>query len=377
MVKVELQKWVYGLVCFMLLVLMRTKGCMVNITFVEGAVGKGAVCLDGSAPAYHLDRGSGDGVNNWLIHFEGGGWCNNVTTCLERRDTNLGSSTRMEKQVAFEGILSDLAIRNPDFYNWNRVNVRYCDGSSYTGDVEAVNPKTNLHFRGARVFVAVIEELLANGMKDAKNALLSGCSAGGLTSILHCDKFKGLLPPSATVKCLADAGYFINVLDISRTPHIEQFYDDVVTTHGSANSLPSLCTSKMKAGLCFFPQNMARYTETPLFLVNSAYDVWQIWNILVPDVADRQGTWLSCKLDSEKCSDAQLQTLHGFRLEFLKALDGLGPASSRGYFINSCFAHCQTEAQETWLAKDSPTLNGTVKLMFSLLELLGSTLTLR
>lgn len=28
----------------------------------------------------------------------------------------------------------------PDFHNWNRVKVRYCDGSSFTGDVEAVNP---------------------------------------------------------------------------------------------------------------------------------------------------------------------------------------------------------------------------------------------
>jgi hypothetical protein len=25
-----------------------------------------------------------------------------------------------------------------DFYNWNRVKVRYCDGSSFTGDVAAV-----------------------------------------------------------------------------------------------------------------------------------------------------------------------------------------------------------------------------------------------
>jgi O-palmitoleoyl-L-serine hydrolase len=26
-----------------------------------------------------------------------------------------------------------------DFYNWNRVKIRYCDGSSFTGDVEAVD----------------------------------------------------------------------------------------------------------------------------------------------------------------------------------------------------------------------------------------------
>ena len=41
-------------------------------------------------------------------------------------------------------------------------------------------------------------------------AVLSGCSAGGLTAILHCDKFRALLPVSTKVKCFADAGYFIN-----------------------------------------------------------------------------------------------------------------------------------------------------------------------
>lgn len=33
-----------------------------------------------------------------------------------------------------------------DFYNWNRIKVRYCDGSSFTGDVEAVNPVSELNF---------------------------------------------------------------------------------------------------------------------------------------------------------------------------------------------------------------------------------------
>jgi len=42
-------------------------------------------------------------------------------------------------------------------------------------------------------------------------AILSGCSAGGLTSILQCDRFKTLLPAAAKVKCVSDAGYFINV----------------------------------------------------------------------------------------------------------------------------------------------------------------------
>ncbi|KAK8939840.1 hypothetical protein KSP40_PGU016882 [Platanthera guangdongensis] len=41
-------------------------------------------------------------------------------------------------------------------------------------------------------------------------ALLSGCSAGGLASILHCDKFRDLLPATTKVKCFSDAGFFID-----------------------------------------------------------------------------------------------------------------------------------------------------------------------
>ncbi|PNX88380.1 notum-like protein, partial [Trifolium pratense] len=143
--------------------------------------------------------------------MEGGGWCHNATTCLARKTTRLGSSTKMGDTLAFSGILNDNKQFNPDFYNWNRIKVRYCDGSSFTGDVEAVNPETKLHFRGARIFEAVMEDLLAKGMKNAQNAIISGCSAGGLTSLLHCDRFRALLPRGAKVKCISDAGYFINV----------------------------------------------------------------------------------------------------------------------------------------------------------------------
>ncbi|KAL6634977.1 hypothetical protein ACP70R_027648 [Stipagrostis hirtigluma subsp. patula] len=289
-------------------------GGFVDITYVKSAVAKGAVCLDGSAPAYHLARGSGSGVNSWLVHFEGGGWCNNVTTCRARKHTRLGSSKAMAKQIAFSGILSNTPDYNPDFYNWNKVRVRYCDGSSFTGDVEEVDPTTGLHYRGARIWQAVMEDLLAKGMNKAKNVC---CSAGGLTSILHCDRFHDLLPTGAKVKCLSDAGFFLNEKDIAGVQYIAAFFNDVVTTHGSAKNLPSSCTSILPPGMCFFPQNEVR-------------------NILVPGVADR----------------------HGFRDDFLKAVEEQGN-SSRGLFINSCFVHCQSESQELWFSSDSPMLGNT------------------
>jgi len=42
----------------------------VGLTVVEDAVAKGAVCLDGSPPAYNLHRGFGSGANSWLVHME-------------------------------------------------------------------------------------------------------------------------------------------------------------------------------------------------------------------------------------------------------------------------------------------------------------------
>ncbi|CAH9120511.1 unnamed protein product [Cuscuta epithymum] len=356
---VGMQKWVPAIMVVLMFILRRIHCSLVNITIVRnGHVARGAVCLDGSPPAYHLDPGFDSGINNWLIQIEGGGWCNNETTCLSRKNTQLGSSLRMEKCLPFSGLLGNNPQLNPDFYNWNRVKIRYCDGSSFTGDVAAVNPKTNLHFRGARVFLAVMEDLLNKGMKNAENAILSGCSAGGLASILHCDSFNALLPAGAKIKCLSDGGYFINAMDISHTPHIEQFFNDIVRTHGSVKNLPPSCTLRMnQPNLCFFPQNVVQHLRTPLFILNAAYDSWQIRNILVPGVADPHGTWGKCRLDITNCTSSQLQIMQGYRWQFLRALSyGLGPSSSRGYFINSCFAHCQTEVQETWFRNDSPRL---------------------
>ena len=44
-------------------------------------------------------------------------------------------------------------------------------------------------------------------------AFLTGCSAGGLSTYIHCDDFRAVLPNTPTVKCLADGGFFLDVYD--------------------------------------------------------------------------------------------------------------------------------------------------------------------
>ncbi|KAA8518900.1 hypothetical protein F0562_016326 [Nyssa sinensis] len=50
----------------------------VPLTLLRDTKIKGAFCLDGSAPGYHLQRGFGSGADSWVLHIEGGGWCNTI-----------------------------------------------------------------------------------------------------------------------------------------------------------------------------------------------------------------------------------------------------------------------------------------------------------
>ncbi|KAL6556498.1 hypothetical protein OROGR_005786 [Orobanche gracilis] len=86
----------------------------VNITIVEDAVAKGALCLDGSPAGYHYSEGFGDGANNWLVYLAGGGWCGSTASCLNRVKKLPGvASTINASIIYFNGILSPYHTLNP------------------------------------------------------------------------------------------------------------------------------------------------------------------------------------------------------------------------------------------------------------------------
>ncbi|KAI4301611.1 hypothetical protein L6164_034872 [Bauhinia variegata] len=325
---------------------------MVGLTLIEGADSKGAVCLDGTLPGYHLHRGFGSGANSWLVELEGGGWCNTIRNCVFRKTTRRGSSKYMEKQLPFTGILSNKAEENPDFFNWNRVIVRYCDGASFSGDSE--NEAAQLQFRGQKIWLAAMEEFMSKGMQNADQALLSGCSAGGLATIIHCDEFRGLFPKSTKVKCLSDAGFFLDAIDVSGGHTLRNLYDGVVHLQEVQKNLPASCVDRLDPTSCFFPQNLVEHVQTPLFLLNAAYDAWQVQSSLAPPSADPSGSWHDCKSNHASCNSSQIQFLQDFRNQMLNAIKDFSRSAQTGLFINSCFAHCQTVRQDTWFADDSP-----------------------
>ncbi|KAF0928633.1 hypothetical protein E2562_006067 [Oryza meyeriana var. granulata] len=331
---------------------------VVSMTLLPDAASTGAVCLDGSPPAYHLQRGSGDGAGSWVLQFEGGGWCNDVPSCAERAGTRRGSTRFMNKLEVFSGVLSNDPAMNPDFYSWNRVKLRYCDGGSFAGDSELRNGSSVLYFRGQRIWDAIISDLLPKGLAKAEKVLLSGCSAGGLATFFHCDDLKGRLGDAATVKCLSDAGFFLDVDDITGNNTVRPFFRSLVDLQGAEKNLNRDCLNSTDYPYqCFFPQYILLYIRSPYFILNSAYDVYQFHHNFVPPSCDPRGQWSRCKSDPGACSTSQVITLQGLRSAMLTALKPFEDDQRVGMFINSCFAHCQSELQDTWFAPNSPRLH--------------------
>lgn len=56
-------------------------------------------------------------------------------------------------------------------------------------------------------------------------------------------------------------------------------------------------------------------------------------------------------------------------MQMLNAIRDFSRSRRNGVFINSCFAHCQTERQDTWFADDSPVIGNKVSLILSPMKL--------
>ncbi|CAI7808215.1 unnamed protein product, partial [Closterium sp. NIES-53] len=221
-------------------------------------------------PGYYFRPGTGSGSQNWHIYLPSGAWCVTVAECAERARTRLGTTRGYPKQLndskTFGGVLSSKERVNPIFHNWNLVRLLYCDGGGYAGTRGRINlsdsfsglsaadtlpksvrvaPATNVSFDAAgsagstgstgstrstgsnlllkhhsaiyldgwNIIQAVLQDLqLQRGFGSASQILLSGSSAGGQATANLCDWLASSFP-SASTRCLVDAGFFLDTRD--------------------------------------------------------------------------------------------------------------------------------------------------------------------
>lgn len=308
----------------------------------------GAVCLDGSPPGFYLRNGTSLEKSKWIIFFQGGAWCYDEDSCYQRSYTALGSSTCLRGYLPAEengGLLSSQVKYNPEFYNWSSVFVPYCDGASFTGDREKpleFNDKP-LYFRGRRILDALLDELLRRGIDKASEIILSGSSAGALTAMVHSDYIRTRVrrASNASVRVLADAGFFLDEPSFDGSETMRYIFQQTYTLHNSSAGLNHKCLHAQKRKRkyrCFFPQYSLPFVATPVFLVNSLYDSWQIGSL----------SNISCICDFDTCSSAEKSFIEKFRKKTLSALRSVFDLKEIAVFADACLVHSQCPINDFW-----------------------------
>ena len=320
-------------------------GGLHELHLITSATSIGAVCLDGSTPGIYLRNGTGVDKSKWIIFFGGGAWCHDRDMCYERSNTELGSSNCFPRYLRLEGLLSNQACHNPDFYTWTSVFIRYCDGASFTGDrthpLEVNNRK--LYFRGRRILDAVLDELLRRGINHASEIIVGGRSAGALTAMIHSDYIRKRFQraTNASFRVLSDAGFFVDAPALNGSELIQSVFRQTYSLHNSSMSFNRGCVRAQKCKQewrCFFPQYLIPFLSSPIFLVNSLYDLWQIAFL----------SNVPCVLKLDTCNTSELSYIMSFRDKTLQALRSVFNADTTAVFADACFVHTQTVMNDLW-----------------------------
>ena len=310
------------------------------------AASHGAVCLDGSPPGYYIERGLSD---RWMLHLQGGGWCTSLADCASRAKNPLGSSRtyaadRDEVLAGYDGgahgLFSNSSTVNPDFHNYTKVYIRYCDGGSFSGDAVASTADGPLYFRGRRILDAVLDDLKQQGLSG--ELFVNGCSAGGLAVWLHLDYIAARLS-GVRVLGIPECGFFMDLPTVGGQAKWTPLYKQVAAMQNAtspAGNLDADCLAAWpsEAWRCFMAQYTLPHVTTPFFAVNSVYDSWQGVNIL--------GLNSNCvSHDPAACSVKETAAFNGLRSAMLSNLS----RSAKAYYTYNCATHCgQFNHDERW-----------------------------
>ena len=376
---------------------------VMDLFLLNDTLKSGAVCLDGTPAGFYFSPAKNPrNSNDWQFYLQGGGWCYDERDCWSRSNNFLGSSKFWQKNGTLGGLFSSDCDTNPDFCNYNRVWLGYCDGNSFASNraeplmVKGPDGKVKpLYFRvsrwllslivhdalphlltsqpqGRQILDAVFKALEQNfGFSSAENVMLSGCSAGGLAVFLHTDYIGALTraaaPDLKRFKAVPLSGYFLKHPSVTGERVYEKEIKSIFELSNATGGLPQACVRAQRSGneyLCNFAQFAYAYTREHSFPINSALDSWQTQCILaaaLPEGFPEQigtengncsstynSTWSACANDPEKCTSPQMRTMNDYIKSFEADFKSRSaPASSKkgnGAFLHSCHTHCEAQS---------------------------------
>lgn len=154
-------------------------------------------------------------------------------------------------------------------------------------------------------------------MDKATDVLLSGGSAGGLSTYLHADYVGSKLPASVRrYKAAPNSGFFSLHDDAAGAATYPNEMQNVYTMQNSSGGVNPHCAAAMAAAdpanawRCIFANYSYAHTMTPMFPLQSSLDSWQMGNIWEGD----QGC-VHSRLAN--CTAAEITDLEAYRSAML------------------------------------------------------------
>jgi len=326
----------------------------------ERADETGAYCLDGSRPGFYYAPATNPKANNsWLIYLQGGGYCASMDDCAGRAQGPAGSSNPWGETFVGEGPLSGDPAVNLAWGDFHRIRVGYCDGYFYSSNREdpVMVGGQKLYFRGKRVLNAVLDTLDDMGMINAKEIVLSGCSAGGMAVYLQGDYVHSRYP-NTRFRNAPVSGFFPLHADYEGSK--EEMYNVINAgqMQGADNGMDgNNCWQQMTTSpppfenpagvpwpaMCIFSNFSFAFMNTSTFVINSELDAYSLEVIWGGDKECVDG-----EFQFGSCSPKEIRDLNNWAHDFRGVIRGDNTLfrSGNGAFIGSCKEHCGAESDE-------------------------------
>ena len=278
-----------------------------------------AKCLDGSNYRFNFIQGKGEGKNKFFLYFEGGGWCgqetlgdNLVQSCFERASTSLGSKIGFISSLVISRLVRLLSSKekyNPNFYNWNKVFVRYCDGSSFISDRTYEKNGTKIYMYGKNNLLGVLNYLKYNyDFTNADSVILSGFSAGSFSTLIYANYIDSLTIKKNNTFIISDSGFFYDLdekkLKVNKL--VQKAYEYSTNHSEIVNLFNYYCDKEYiekEPWKCLSGEYFVYNIKVPILSFQNLYDAW------ITRVINGNDCWFN-KNFIKNCSNEQMEKIY-------------------------------------------------------------------
>ncbi|CAD8056721.1 unnamed protein product [Paramecium sonneborni] len=242
-----------------------------------------ARCLDGSRGSYYFQKGDQDGKNKFLIHFEGGDLILGSSeeeyfkNAIIKQVTQYGSSLNRALNIELNGLLSQNQGQNINFYDWNIIYINSCDGTGHQGFRQSpiIYKEQLIYFRGESIIKSIIAQYNTQ-LQNSEAIILSGCSIGAIAALQWSHYISQIIPNYVSLLCIADSGILIDMQSIDGSEMLKQslkIMNYLVNTESDVPLQNCARNYPNQSWKCFYFQNLLNFITTPVFLIQSLYDI--------------------------------------------------------------------------------------------------------